>query len=444
MKRIFLLLSLSILSLGSFAQQGFHTFEISEISTAQAIRDFSDSMRLSYPYHKIDRIVFDTTANGITYTLNLNQKEISVTFPVVWDELATRSIFAVTDSLAQIDIYNNKLIANKISHWLAGLGEKGDWQTEIALKAVTVDMNHSAKFVYRSAVTSLPKALFNQDIINLITEKFNEPYITREEAEIIVNGQRIGFIPLDTTGYTQLREKYIASTATEEERRHYEHMSWELRNVQARNQTIQQYTDSLNREGHEHAVVRKTGSFWGGCLDIMEYAGQERIYSLAPLIESLDVPEIRDGYKNKILAQLNYKDYYQQVNDTYTHILDSCIVYLKNNPELDKNAVHEAFGTIKDSYNMMRDIGVDELEIIDKLTPILTVTNKVTSAVLGFGNDYISVGTYFLYEYFMRMITNLPRARDFRLEDWDKNDIPAKRYQWLLENKGNYHLRQRQ
>ena len=444
MKKTFLLLSFMLLSLVSSAQlyPNFHTFEISETNTAHAIKCFSDSMRLSYPYHRIEGLGFDTTANMVLYRISNNFKTIHITFPVIWDEPTARSILAVTDSLAQTDIYNNKLIANEISCRLAGLGGKGDWQTETAHKAVAVDMKYSAKFADFPAIICIPKAMFNQDVIDLITEKFNNPYITHEEADIIVTGQRAQTLPLDTTGYTQLQEKYITSAGTEEEERHYRNIHWELGHIQARGQTIQQYTDSLNRVWYEQDMDRWIGKFWRGCLSIMDYAGRERIYSLIPLIESCNTPEIRDwGGKDRVFAQLKHKDYYQQKYDTYTHILDSCIVYLKNNPELGKKAVFETFRTIQDCYYGLLSIDVDELELIDKLIPALTVTNKVTSAVLGYGNYEISIGVYFLQKCFMFYITNLPRP-DIILKDWDKNDVPAKMYQWLLKNKGNYQLRQ--
>lgn len=463
MKKIFLLLSFSMLCMISFAQQQVddnREFEISGISTAEAIKGFADSMRLSYPYYEIEWIGMDSTANSVTYIfrdLNGRIPRISVKFPVIWDEPTTRSVFNIADSLARTDIYNNKVIANTIFCALAKLGGRGDWQTEIAIKAVKQDMDYSAKFTYSQAVASLPKSLFSQDIIDLIAKKFSDPYITREEAEIIVKGRRPTFDPVDTTGYAKLQDKYMTNTITADEKSHYRFLDGELRElkyIQSRGQTIQQYTDSLNGESYELHVNRLTGQLWGGCLDIIDYAQSKRIYSLAPLIESFATPEIRERRDiDFTLARLKYKDYYRQQDEKYANILDSCIVFLKNNPELGASD-EDVSGRIKvqetalkmiDSYNSMVYLGVSDLEILDRLMPIVTIKKPTIGHffIFGGGGEQVSIGTYFLSDYIMEIVTNVPVPENMKIWDWDKNDIPAKMYKWLLENKNNYQLRQR-
>jgi hypothetical protein len=191
------------------------------------------------------------------------------------------------------------------------------------------------------------------------------------------------------------------------------------------------------------------GHYWYACTNIIEHAADERIYSLAPLIDSL----VTFGVTSKmipaglfpelapVLARLKYKDYPQQQQQKYLHFMDSCIMYLENHPELNK---WDVFQTTRDIAKCYRNISyyIGGTDIYYRMAPLLLITNIMNN----FGDirysDYdTSVGVYFLYKYFMRDITNIPIPDGIMIWDWDKNNIPVKMYQWMMKNKNKYKLR---
>jgi len=352
------------------------------------------------------------------------------------------------DSLARTNSYYNKWIVNRVAKfYLAPWGEGGaNWQKNVALKATIIDIDYAARYNSSPAITSLPKDFFANDlIIDRIKEVFRSPYITQEEADIIVQQYRQYVI--DTTGYAQLMEKYSTKTLTETGKKRYNNLSWELKNIQATGQTIQEYTDSLNRYLNESRARQLIGRLWEGCYNIISNAGWKHVYPLAPVIESFATPEMREKlgsdarWIDPILARLKYKDYYQQQEEKYTNILDSCILYLRNNPNLDADNVWNTAMTINDCWEKMKYIDVPD--IYYRMAPLLTLTNKMKSGGLYSYNDFIiSVGGYYLYwGYFTDNIKNMPNPRkDIPSIDWDKKGVPLKMYKWMMENKDNYQL----
>ena len=448
MKRIFLLSSLLLLSHISSSQEPL-VYEISGLTTAQAIISFSDSMRLSYPYHEIDRIYFDNTAHHVTYQIYPDR--VSVRIPCISDEVTVKIIFGVIDSLARTNIYNNKIIVRSMSGWLASLGnEDADWQKEIAIKAALLDLEYSARFTSSAAIRNLPKSLYTSEIIDGIEKIFSSPFLSREEAEIIAQSRKPFIVPIDTTGYEELRQKYRTNTATEDEERQFRSIYYELESIQRSGKTIEEYTDSLNSIWHEIEINRWNGKLWNGCSNIISDAGHRRIYSLAPLIDSFATPEIRlklyEGYSlsiDPIFARLKYKDYPKKQEEKYLHVMDSCIKYLQNNPDLDVDSVFQVMATLRNyCYDgMIYYIGT--YDVFYKLAPLLLIANKMDSSIsMSFGSFKLSVGAYFLFRHFMSDIENVPIPYDIKLWEWDENDIPAKMHQWMMDNKDNYQLRQ--
>jgi len=131
---------------------------------------------------------------------------------------------------------------------------------------------------------------------------------------------------------------------------------------------------------------------------------------------------------------LRYKDYYQQQTEKYTNILDSCILYLRNNPNLDARRVEDVvIWIIRDCREKMKYIGVPD--IYYRMAPLLALTNRMN---LGEPYNNISVGGYYLWSYFLNDIKNIPTP-DHWPPDWDKS-VPLKMYKWMIENKDNYQL----
>ena len=442
MKKIIMFSVFLILSLPTVAQDFSRTVEVPVVSAAQAIVDFSDSMRLSFPFYTIERITFDNRdAHQAIY--HIYPGRISVVIPLEWNENNARSILGVIDSLALTGSFNNLRIVSEISCRLAQFWNgEADWQTEIVMKAVKLDLDYSARINSFSAVSCLPKALYTPEIVNRIAELFRSPFISREEAEVMAQS-RPPIVPLDTTGYAELINKRMTDPLTADEN----NLFWRIRNhlerVQNSEKTIEQFADSLERERFEFEVSQHEGRAWSGNSSIISSAGSKRIYSLASLIDSFATPEMRQimhlNSVDDILARLKYKDYPQQQNNKYIHIIDSCILYLKNNQELHPDSVFMFVRTINRSYNNMIYIGMIPPDLHYNMAPLLLVTSKIRGGMVLSNND-ISVGAYFLFNRFMRDIENMPVPDGVFLEDWDKHDFPAQMYQWMMENKDNYQL----
>ena len=443
MKRIFLISSLLLLPRIFNAQEEPFVYEISGLTTAQALIGFSDSLRISYPYHRIERILFDSTVNQVIYRVYPNR--ISVIIPYVRDEITVNSIFGVIDSIARTDIYTNKVIVRSISGWMANLGNIDyDWLKEIAIRASLLDLEYSARFVSSPAVRNLPKDLYTPEILNKIRKIFGSPFLTREEAEIIAQNRKPLVMP-DTTGYFELKEKALARTLNEDEDRRY----WFLRNEMARannrGQTIEQYNDSLERVLHEFEVNRFYGKLWDGYSNIISDAGIRRIYSLAHLIDSFATSEMRQIMRltnvDDILARLKYKDYQQQLEKKYMNEIDSCIMYLNNNPDLHPENVLQIYLDMVKIWDRL--VYIDTENIYSKMARMLMITNKMLPEQHWRSDNVIvySVGAYFLAWKLSREIVNLPIPDGMPLWEWDENDIPTKVYQWMMENMDNIILR---
>ena len=160
MKKVVIILSLLFVSRIISAQNN-QTFEISSASIAQAIIDLSDSLQISYPFHVFNTFRFECNIQQIIYSPTERSMHL-ITFPCIQDEATARSVFNVIDSLAKTGVYTNLLIVNAIARHFAFIADGGaDWQKEIALKAVKLDLDYSAQASNRSpavsSVTSLVK-----------------------------------------------------------------------------------------------------------------------------------------------------------------------------------------------------------------------------------------------------------------------------------------------
>ena len=450
-KQIFIVLGILLLSRISSAQDvayeryetGQQHYEISGLSTTQAIIAFSDTMRLLFPYTGISWIKLDSDAQKLSYYFHSSSKMEAI-IPVSWNEDIARSILTVIDSLAKTGIHNNLRIVNRISCNMAchlGNGE-ADWQKEIALKAAIFDLDYSARATNSSpALCCLPKALYTEYIINRVRDIFHSPFLTRKEAEIMAQSSYLQ-TPRDTTGYDELREKYRKNTATADEEKRYNNLYWWLKDLQNRGQTIEQYTDSVNRRTYEGTVNQWDGKLWWGCSEIIYHAADKRINALAPLIDSFATPEIRQKLEkmnsinfDNIFARLNYKNFKQQQKEKYIHLMDSCITYLKDHPELNPYDVTLMKSTIETCYSYAVSFGGIPDILLYKMAPLLLLKNKMKS-------PDVSVGTYFYRWHFLNIIENMPRIPDgVLIDDLDKKDFPAKIYQWMMENKDKYQLR---
>jgi len=342
MKRILISSCFLLLSIFAYAQQDkteYRAVSLSGIGTAQAIKGLSDTLRRAdYRGSGID-ISLDTTATQVTYKYRIDSKwpeSISVTIPCKWDEPTARSILKVLDRLARTNSYPNKWIVNDVCQRLADLGNgSAAWQKDVALKAAILDFDYAAKYNSFPAIASLPRDLFMQDvIIDRIKKAFRSPYISRKEAE-------------------SRTQWYTPPHSHDAKGRHYaEAYKWEV------------------------------GKLWEGCDAIISSAGNKRVYSLAPLIESFATPEIREklGERNAewvdlILARLRYKDYYQQQARKYINVWDSCIVYLKSNTDHDIDGVEDVVWTILDCREKVKYIGVPETYY--RGIPVISIPNKI-------------------------------------------------------------------
>jgi hypothetical protein len=218
-------------------------------------------------------------------------------------------------------------------------------------------------------------------------------------------------------------------------------MERELREIEETGKTIIQYYDSLAKVYHEYDVNRVHGRLWGGYYNILSNAAGKRNYSLAAFLDSVATPAIRAKMATNqqaripdLFARLKYKDYYRRQEEKYLHVVDSCITYLKEHPKLSSDSVYQAVITLMDCYDDLEYIGMPD--VYYKLAPLLTVTNRFKH----YFSDSETVGAYFLNNQFKWSIRNMPIPDDMLIEDYDKHNIPAKMYRWMMDNRDNYQL----
>ena len=449
MKKTLIFSSFLLFSWTSWAQD-VQEYEIHGLTTTQAIVVFLDSARAISPFFDRVGVNFDCNLYHARLRYSIDPRWLAVDLPCVQDEETARYIFRLIDSLAQTSNFINLRFVNIVAHHLVLLGQKSaDWQKEIALKSALLDLDYSARSTNSwPAITGLSGTLFTEDITNRIREIFRSPFLTRADAEILAQSARIQRTPIDTTGYAELEERYRMRTLTTEEGNRFMFLNRWLERFQQLGQTPEQFADSLNRMERELDVNRLEGIYWDGTTRIILHAGQERIYSLAPLIDSFSQSEVRQKTEEvhswtqahfsqipRVLARLNYKNYRQDVEKSSTRFIENSIAYLKNHPELGRDTVRQIARAIEQKNIDLAYIGVPIPDIYRKMIPLLLVENKMRDDV----GLIVSVGAYFFWQHFRR-IENIPWhwfPEDLLIEDTDRIGFPAKIHQWMIENKDN-------
>jgi hypothetical protein len=374
--------------------------------------------------------------------------------PVIKDKFTSFRIFEIADSLARIGGYNNLRLIQNISRIMVNKyaykrtddcyncenTEMTDWQKELLIKFVEIDIKYCIRVSGSSSIIGLPSFLFTQSIINEIKKLYLNPLLSRNEAEIIAQREIQSEKP-DTFGYDNLKKKFYMNDLNKNELVLYNYLTSLFFKIDKVNMNLEQYYDSINQDNYEYVVNKLEGEPFREGFSLITTLREKRIYPLAMFIDSL---RNSDGgnYWNRwgkidvdfILARLNYMDYPQQQMDKYNHIVDTCIHYLNKNTHLNMYEVADISDMIFNSTSHM--IQINPSEACYKMAPLLLVKNILWEQ---FWEKTYSIGALYLYN-LGGTIVNMPL---YDLPVWEidsKNGYLETMYQWMLDNKDNYQI----
>jgi hypothetical protein len=240
-----------------------------------------------------------------------------------------------------------------------------------------------------------------------------------------------------------------------------------IRGVEKMGISLEQYCDSVNREQYQFWVDYYTGKQLDRLSSLLESFAENRVYAMAPFIEEQGDKYFSERRLLEMLSRLNYKDYpeqlvayyTQQVAD-YTHQIDSLSQILSSIDHLINNEYGrgtQGWGEYQKLnliiFSKLESIGTQEAYFA--MAPLLKITNRVkdqypysTSPLIEF-----PINLWF-YNKMARLLANVPLPECIHADffdlltpyDRDKGctEIEAyipKVYQWMLDNKGKYELR---
>jgi hypothetical protein len=393
------------------------------------------------------------------------------------DSQVSLSIYNLTDSLAQTNGYDNKYLANSIVYRYIKLYRKENtikkWQRDFITKLIMMDFKYCCRYLINTIypVEILSEDFFTPAIIEQCKELFEHPTYTREEAEIIATSFKPICSVSDTLGYSALKQKKDSLYAIRlqlqpydrdlhgEEERLYEDARSMIRDAEKMGLNLEQYCDSINRQIYQNIINNYSGKELDRVSSLLSSFASNKVHVMAPLIEEYGTQYYYSDIDiQKMLARLNYKNYAQQSIKYYTHQIDSLSNILSSIDELIKYPTDLYLSTFVKTRNVFGSLCyIGTQESYFATAPLLLLKNHVKDDLQ---YEY-PIGVYF-YDEIYRSFKNVPLPEccygtgeygDFIHDPKDvyspyttlkcdevENYLPIV-YQWMLDNKGKYELK---
>lgn len=433
--------------------------EFNPNSLSKSIISIADSLRTNYKYYFK---FYVNIKDSISFTTGNNF--ISFEFPPISNQTSAIEIFHVIDSLARTEIYTNKVVANKIASELVQYysirrdsvcyycenKQLNSWQKDLLLNLTMTDIEHCMRMMIDNndaALFHLPRTIYTFEILDKIKYLFAHPYLRKEEVEIIAQREQNYFNIEDTLGFTFHNINY--SKLSNDDKKRIGDIRRDLINAKEVNQTLGYYYDSLNKIEYEKYVNAWTGSQFVGIQQLVDVIALKKIYSLAPLIDSICQQQLCNSWSNfnigDVLARLNYKSYPETQISIYSSKLDS-LINLIENKSLANKAIKSLEKEILANYRKL--IYINTQESFCKVAPVLLIKQRSYNE----NNSYVIGAKFFLS--LNDNILNLPWDKEanedvkfgespFVVDEWYiENKLPnnflEEIYDWMINNKGNY------
>ena len=441
MKQTLIIISLMLFVTELCAQQNSNLYKKMSDSLPAYTKLFHKKYR-HYSYG----MNFDMT-DTLMKNIDHEDSDFNIEIPDISSNKAlSNKLYKLLDSLAQTDIYSNKLLAyngyNKLLRKMRPYPQ--NWQKELSKKIASSILDKHLRIIGLDAICDLPRSAFTHDLLKKIADVYTPPTLTREEAEVSAQLGGNTHVLKDTIGYSKLKEIPENKLSSKEENRLW-NMKVDLYRADKANMSLKAYYDSLNRESFKKRVkYRRNYSFAGGG-SIVQCLARKKVYKAAPMIDTLkDIPRFDDWDHNFSLdlARLRYKDYPEKMIKKYGHAIDTTIQYLESG-NFSKEKNDDIQNQLDTYFRSLTYIGTQEAYY--KTAPLVSIKDTI---LYPYRSDYkpYRIGTLFI-DIMSEYIKNMPTyAMDSINGDvWyiDKK-LPEgyheKIYNWMIENKGNYEI----
>lgn len=429
-------------SLNSFSQQG---------DLPRVIVSVADSFRLKYPYHGF----YADTDASVKYSVNNERRYQSFSFPKIEDIQTARTVFAVLDSLARTRVYTNRLFAHEMyGTIIESLNHDGKTLSknffELLTDIINSDIANCLRVTDGAILLNLRKDQFTKGVIGRIEKLYRDPFLSVDEATILVQKEQVVYNIKDTAGFAQGDKHFHDLSA---ERKHdIRKIRTDVYRAKQAQMTLSQYYDSLNNKRRSDWINAWSQAPFPGLQALTKVISDKSIYELAQPIESVCFSGVATDWNKEecqlMLGRLRYKQYPEKMIARYSYKLDSCISLLKSQ-SMDNMQKDNIFDALRDLSNKL--IYINTQDSYFKMAPLLLIEAEVINEF----DDSYRLGSVFFLE-LDQYVKNFPwdRAEHSRVKpgepahvvnEWYiENRLPKdflkKMYQWMIDNKNKYEL----
>jgi hypothetical protein len=318
------------------------------------------------------------------------------------------------------------------------------------------------------SVRLLPDSLYTPEIIEKCKAMFVNPTYTKKEADVIAASFKPPFSVSDTLGYAALKHKrdslrtyyrsgYYAELHGEEEDLYYTKRN-RIKEAGEMGLTLEQYCDSMNMDYYQRVADTYVGKTLYGLGYVLSSFAENKVYFMAPLIEEYGKQYFSDIEIQEMLARLDYKDYKER-HDTYnaqqiinyTQQIDSLSKILSSIDEIilpsSYSKGHREYIELRWIMDDLKHLGTQDAYFA--MAPLLLIKNRVKT----YHPQYEFLIGIDFYEKIARLFIGVPLPKCVDPEwigiihQYDDGackaieDYLPKVYQWMLDNKGKYELK---
>lgn len=397
--------------------------------------------------------------DSVDFKISCLYRQVCLYFPRVVDIEKGEIICSKLDSLSTTSDYWNKVVANKMyKRVLSDMIELEDTlvtrkqsTTQVRLlinRIVLADLDKCARYTDVNIVSSLKRSHYTPAVVERLAAIMLNPRHNYDEAKVIAQRKvDLNYLQIDTAGLFNKVKDFKDLSQREIDKVKYTYKL--LQDAEKVGLPFTCYIDTLRQ--------RQIATIIGGNLEedvtwigsIVDEAGLNYVLDLAPAIEEYYI----SGKERKVnvdncwinLARLQYNDYENTVLRQIKRELDSTSILLSK--PLDKN---HTFDVISDLFSCYRSLAyINTQESYYNAAPLL-LRKEMRKKYSDDSDEEFMIGARFFLE-LNSNIENYPwdideykdeYVNDEFIEKKMPKDFLDKMYKWMIENKGNYKIKQ--
>jgi hypothetical protein len=406
--------------------------------------------------YDVFRVESDTTVNIL---VNFSDKNVILLIPKITDVYMGRNLIKAVDSLAVTTNFWNKEVANKLyNKFVLDLLELKDslvirnqsvHEVDCIIdKIVLNDLERCARYTDVNIVFCLDRHRFSPAAIEKLSAILRSPLHNIEEAKVIAQREmESDYLHIDTIGFAHKIKNFTGLNHSDIDKVKFIYkLMQEASNIGL---PYERYLDTLRQRRYVSTIKGILMQNIPCTECIVSQAGSNYVHELASAIDdfyTVKKSKNEDGFDCvKNLARLQYRDYENMLIQHTKLELDSVFILLSG--QLNKVTKDNAIDDLFVNYRVLSYINTQESYC--NAAPLL-LRKEMLKKYSDDSDKEFMIGARFFLE-LNSNIENFPwdideykdeYVNDEFIEKKMPKDFLEKMYKWMIENKGNYKIKQ--